>query len=39
MGIVAEFESGEAEVLVKVTDLVTGETAQNKKKIWILPAD
>jgi GWxTD domain-containing protein len=37
--LIPQIESGEAEVLIKVTDLVTGETAQNKKKIWILPAD
>jgi GWxTD domain-containing protein len=37
--LIPQIQSGEAEVLVKVTDLVTGETAQNKETIWIIPAD
>ena len=37
--IIPQIEAGEAEVVIKVTDLVTQETAQTKKKIWIIPAE
>ncbi|HET9438768.1 MAG TPA: GWxTD domain-containing protein [Longimicrobiales bacterium] len=37
--IVPQVETGEAEVVVKVTDLTTRETAETKKKIWIIPAE
>ena len=35
--IVPQIEAGEAELRVRVTDLQTGETAEKKKVIWILP--
>ena len=37
--IVPQIEAGEAEVFVKVTDLVTDETTQSKKNIWIIPRE
>ena len=35
--LIPQIEAGEAEVSVKVTDLVSGETAERKKKMWIIP--
>jgi GWxTD domain-containing protein len=35
--LIPQIEPGEAEVVVKVTDLTTNESAQTKKTIWILP--
>jgi len=34
-----EIEDGEVELTVTVTNLATGETASNKEKLWILPAE
>lgn len=36
---VPQVEAGEAELVVKVTDLQTGVTAEKKKTIWITPAN
>lgn len=35
--LVPQIEAGETEVRIKVTDLTTGEIAENKKKIFIIP--
>ena len=34
-----EIEDGEVELTVTVLNLATGETASNKEKLWILPAE
>ena len=34
-----EIEDGEVQLTVQVQNLATGETATNKEKLWILPAD
>lgn len=36
--VIPQIEPGEAEVVVKVTDLSTNVSAQTKKTLWILPA-
>ena len=35
---IPQVEAGEAELSVKVTDLVTGESAKSRKKLWISPS-